>query len=88
MTNEEFQQYIEAFGGKPLKSATSSCQIVVAGPDGLSKTVKKELMKTFTHVLDEEAFFRQLVKDSISALEKMYNLNGSLYPHITQPSQI
>lgn len=45
MTNEEFQQYVEAFGGKPLKSATASCQIVVTGPDGLSEAVKRPLMK-------------------------------------------
>ena len=47
MTNDEFKQYVEAFGGRPLKSATDSCQIVVVGPDGISDAAKKPLVKAF-----------------------------------------
>lgn len=88
MTGDEFKQYVEAFGGRPLKSATDSCQIVVVGPDGLTETVRRQLMKAFVKIMDEDAFFSWLVQDSISVLEKVYNLNKKLYPHITQPSDI
>lgn len=39
-------------------------------------------------MVDEEKFFHLLVKDSATALENLYNLKKTEYPHITSTSEI